>query len=63
LSADLSLADLGEADFFLNAGLFLAALAEEDGATATANLNRLFVGRMFDRLKLPPSYRESTRRF
>lgn len=26
LSADLSLADLAEADFFLNAGLFLAAL-------------------------------------
>lgn len=65
LSADLSLADLAKADFFLNARLFLAALAEEDGATATAagNLNRVFVGRMFDRLKLLPPHRESTRRF
>lgn len=61
LSADLSLADLAEAEFFLNARLFLTALAEEDGApaTATGNLNRIFVGRMFDRLKLPPLSRKS----
>jgi hypothetical protein len=65
LSSDLSLADLAEADFFFNARLFLAALAEEDGATTTAtgNLNRVFVGRMFDRLKLLPPDREFTRRF
>ena len=56
LSADLSLADLGTAEFFLNARLFLTALVEENGASATAtgNLNRAFVGRMFDRLKIPP---------
>lgn len=61
LSADLSLADLAKADFFLNARLFLAALAEEDGApaTATGNLNRVFVGQMFDRLKLLLPYRET----
>lgn len=63
LSADLSLADLAAADFFLNARLFLTALTEEDGAptTATGNLNRVFVGRMFDRWKLPQVSRESIR--
>ena len=64
LSANLSLADLAEAEFFLNARLFLTTLVEEDGAatTATGNLNRLFVGRMFERLKLPSVSRESIRR-
>lgn len=63
LSPDLSLADLAEAEFFLNARLFLTALVEEDGAatTATGNLNRVFVGRMFERLKLPSASRESIR--
>jgi hypothetical protein len=61
LSVDLSLADIAKAEFFLNARLFLAALVEEDGApaTATGNLNRAFVGRMFDRLEIPPSARQS----
>ena len=61
LSADLSLADLAEAEFFLNTRLFVTALAEEDGApaTATGNLNRIFVDRMFDRLKLPSLSRKS----
>src|SRR5450759_3987097 len=61
LSADLGLADLAEAEFFLNARLFLTALVEEDGAatTATGNLNRGFVGHMFDRLKLPSLSRKS----
>jgi hypothetical protein len=63
LNGDLQLADLADADFFINVRLFLAALAEGGGApaTATGNLNRLFVGSMFDRLKLPPSFRESVR--
>lgn len=63
LSADLSLADLAEAEFFLNAHLFLNTLAEEDGApaTVTGNLNRAFVGRMFDRLEIPPISRQSIR--
>ena len=61
LSADLSLADLGTAEFFLNARLFLTALVEENGASATAtgNLNRAFVGRMFDRLEIPSLSRKS----
>jgi hypothetical protein len=65
LSADLSLADLAEAEFFLNARLFLTVLAEGDGAptTATGNLNRVFVGRMFERLNLPSVSRESIRRY
>lgn len=64
LNADLNLADLRDADFFVNTRLFLATLAEEDGApaTATGNLNRVFVRRMFDRLKLPEAYRDSIRR-
>jgi hypothetical protein len=61
LSADLSRADLGTAEFFLNARLFLTALVEENGAstTATGNLNRAFVGRMFDRLEISPISRQS----
>jgi hypothetical protein len=63
LNADLKSADLADAEFFFNARLFLAALAEEDGAptTATGNLNRVFVGRMFDHLKLPQPSRDSIR--
>lgn len=63
LSADLKLADLTGSDFLLNTRLFLAALAEEDGApsTATGNLNRAFVGKIFGRLKLPKPYRDSVR--
>ena len=64
LSTDLSLADLGTAAFFLNARLFLTAIVEENGASATAtgNLNRAFVGRMCDRLELPSLSRQSIRR-
>ena len=49
--------------FFVNARIFLKALADEGGAeaTATGNLNRAFVGRMFERMELPPIYRETTR--
>jgi hypothetical protein len=65
LNADLKSADLADAEFFLNARLFLAALAEEDGApaTATGNLTRVFVGQMFDHLKLTQLDRDSIRRF
>lgn len=65
LNADLKPADLADAKFFLNARLFLAALAEQDGApaTATGNLNRVFVGQMFDLLKLPQLSRDSIQRF
>jgi hypothetical protein len=64
LNADLKSADLADAEFFLNARLFLVALAEEDGAPATAagNLTRVFVGQMFDHLKLPQPSRDSIRR-
>lgn len=64
LSGDLRLDELGSAEFFLNARLFLSALAEEDGAdaTATGNLTRAFVGRMFERMPLPERVRESIRR-
>jgi hypothetical protein len=62
LSNDLKLEELAGAAFFVNARLFMQALADEDGtdATATHNLNRAFVRRMFDRMVLPKPYREST---
>ena len=61
LSADLKLADLSAADFLVNTRVFLAALAEADGApaTATGNLARAFVGQIFDRLVLSKPFRES----
>jgi hypothetical protein len=63
LSADLKRSDLAGADFLLNTRVFLSALAQEDGApaTATGNLNRAFVSKMFDRLELPDPYRNSIR--
>jgi hypothetical protein len=59
LSADLTLADLAEAAFFRNTRLLLAALAAKEGtaATATDNLNRVFVRELFDQLTLPEPYR------
>lgn len=65
LSAELPLSDLAGIEFFFNTRLFLAALAEGNGAptTSTGNLNRVFVGLMFDRVKLPAVARESIRRF
>ena len=61
--ANLTLSELADADFFINSRLFLTALVEGPGAraTATGNLNRAFVHSMFDRLKLPQSYRRSIR--
>jgi hypothetical protein len=61
---DTPLAELGAADFLQNTRLFLQALAEENGtaATATGNLNRVFVRRMFEELKLSPVFRATTLR-
>lgn len=62
-NGNLSLAESGAATIFQNTRIFLKALAEENGtvATATGNLNRVFVRRMFEELKLSPAYRASTR--
>jgi len=62
LSADLALADLMRSDFFTNARIFLTSLAETGAdTTATGNLNRVFVGGMFESFKLSRTYREETR--
>jgi len=62
LSASLTLSDLADATFLHNARRFLAALDEAGGtpATATGNLNRVFVRQMFDRLILSQTFREMT---
>lgn len=62
LNSHLALADLASATFFQNTRLLLAALAESNGtaATATGNLNRVFVRQMLDRITLPKPSREST---
>jgi hypothetical protein len=64
LSAGLLLADLAEADFFMNTRTLLSALSKEEGApaTATGNLSRAFVGSIFERLKLSKPYRDSVRK-
>jgi hypothetical protein len=64
LSGKLPWADLQGAEFFVNLRRLLLALDEEGGAdaTATGNLARAFVGRMFDRLELPEPYRQSIQR-
>lgn len=58
----LTLPDLADATFLQNTRLFLAALDAAGGtpATATGNLNRVFVRQMFDRLILPKRFREIT---
>jgi hypothetical protein len=63
LSPSLTLPDLADAAFFQNTRIFLAALAAEQGApaTATGNLTRAFVGSLFDRLILSQTARESIR--
>jgi hypothetical protein len=62
-SSSLTLSDLADAPFLHNARVFMAALAAEQGtpATATGNLNRAFVGRLFDRLTLSQRTRDSIR--
>jgi len=61
LSSSLCPSDLASSSFFQNARVFLTALAESGGtvATATGNLNRVFVRQMFDRISLNPLTRES----
>jgi hypothetical protein len=51
LNPNLALADLAPASFFQNTRLLLTALADANGAAATAsgNLNRVFVRQVFDR--------------
>jgi len=62
-SADLKLNELAQAEIFHNARIFLNLLLEEGGtaATATGNLTRAFVGRVFDRLRLESRYVRSLR--
>ena len=62
-SADAKQGELARADVFHNAHIFLNALLEEGGTplTATGNLTRAFVGRVFDRLHLEKNYRTSVR--
>jgi hypothetical protein len=62
LSPNLALADLTSAPFFQNTRVLLAALSDSDGtpATATGNLNRVFVRQLFDRISLPQTARQST---
>jgi len=56
--------ELAKADFFHNTRTYLNALLAEGGTAATARgcLNRVFVGRMFNELRLVPEYRETLRR-
>jgi len=62
-SDGVKLEELAGADFFHNTRIFLNALLAEGGtaATATGNLNRVFVGRVFEELRLAPEYRERIR--
>lgn len=63
LREDLPLTALTGSSLFQDLRLFLATLAEEDGTptTATGNLNRAFVGRMFERMEIPDTLRKSIR--
>ncbi len=65
LNRALSMADLQDAAFFHNTRQLLFALHEQAGtaATASANLNRVFVRYMFDRVALSPLERESILRY
>ena len=62
-SADVKLAELARAEVFHNTRIFLNALLEEDGTTATAAgcLTRAFVGRVIHRLRLESRYVPSLR--
>jgi hypothetical protein len=63
LRPNLAFADLRSAPFFQNTRVLLTALTDSEGtpATATGNLNRVFVREVFDRITLPQPARESTR--
>jgi hypothetical protein len=62
-SASLTLSDLADAAFLHNTRVLMAGLAAEQGtpATATGNLTRAFVGRLFDHITLSAPSRESIR--
>lgn len=64
-SADIKLTELARAEVFDNARIFLNAVLEDGGATATAAgyLTRAFVGRVIDRLRLPPGYLKTARTY
>lgn len=64
LSSKVAMEDLAGAAFFANARLLLTALAAEDGTAATVagNLNRAFVGGLFDQLVMDERTRDSLRR-
>ena len=63
-SRSLKLEELQHARFFVNARIVLQALSEEGGAglTATGNVNRAFVAKLFERLILPDVFREMMQR-
>jgi hypothetical protein len=64
-SADIKLTELARAEVFENARIFLNALLEDGGvpATAAGYLTRAFVGRVIDRLRLPPGYLKTARTY
>jgi hypothetical protein len=61
LNRELLSADLRNAVFFQNTRRFLLALGDQEGtqATATGNLNRVFVRHMLDRVALTPLERQT----
>lgn len=61
LNRGLSSADLQNAEFFQNTRRFLLALQEQGktAATATGNLNRVFVRQMLDRMQMTGLQRET----
>ena len=63
LHGGLTLDELAASPFLVNARILLKALADEGGtsATATGNLNRAFVGRMFEQMELSEIFRKTTR--
>lgn len=65
LSADIQLEELQQSQVFQNTRIFLKALLEENGAAVTAagNLRREFVGRVIDRLQLPPLHLKTARTY
>lgn len=64
-SANIKLAELTRAEVFHNTRIFLNALLEEGGTptTAAGYLTRAFVGRVIDRLQLPPGYLKTARAY
>lgn len=64
LNPSLTLEELDGADYFHNARVMLATLAEEPlGVTATGNLNRRAVALLLERFRLDPHEREELHRY